>query len=448
MRRTLVPLVVLSAPVPLTAQALVPRPTGPLVLEHPCPRPGAFFGHAVGALDMDGDGLLDVAVGAWGEGAVYVFYGATTGAAASPWRDFRVFDPYGPVQCPSAPNGTQFGYDLAGGELDGDEADELAVGAPQFAQGGTSGAGAVFVFGGASGATPLVLAPTIQESGQFGSSVTVGDFDGDGRDDLAVSAIKGVVAGVAAGRVYVFRGPLTASTVPLVIDNPNPVEHGNFGIHLAVGDHDADGLDDLYVSGIGNTANGVPVAGQVFCYPGPLDPAVRKVIEDPAPSATDLPGPRYGMHIEARGQLLAVGANRKDWGGVHDAGLGFTQRGPTFAAVHLHEHPTPHPSDYVGYRCGVADIVGDGSLDCFFIVMPQQNPNPQALLVWDGDQLTGPPAQVVPVLERSGDHYANGLDAAQLYPGGKEELLLGDPTYDRPGTHFLDNVGRVVVYAF
>jgi FG-GAP repeat protein len=326
------------------------------------------------------------------------------------------------------------------------------VGAPSTDIGQVERAGMAYIFRHPGDTNPVVLRALIPESAWLGDSVTVGDFNGDGFGDVACSAPKTMVSGFAAGAVHVFFGPFDVVPPVLVIENPQPVEHGNFGQHLAVGDLNGDGLDDLVVSAIGNTnLAGLPVAGQVYVYPGPIDPASRLLVEDPQPSATDLPSPRFGMHVDARGDWLLVGANRKDWVGIKDAGMGFSTRGPLLPPLSLHPFPNPSPSDYMGFRCVVADVVGDGALDLTFVVMPNQGgpgADPRALVTWDGNAPFGPPALIRPALPRSADHFANGLVEAQITPGGRDELVVGDGTYDVPGSGNTNNTGRVVLYAY
>ena len=421
------------------------------LLEPPCPVAGSLFGQSVAMLDLDGDGNQDVAVGAPGEGVVYVYHGKAPGVRR-PFKVQRIFTPTGPALCPVPSSMGRFGMDVWGGQLDGDAADELLVGAPGEDVGGVADVGAAYLIGfGASGSTPVRLASPVATSGRFGSAVAIGDFNGDGLNDVAVGARLALVNGYTAGSVYIWFGPVDPAAAPMLLPNPFPVDNGNLGHHLAVGDSNGDGLDDLVVNALGNTIAGVLYAGQVFVYEAPIGVLPNHVITDPSLDPGDLPSPRYGMHIDARDEWVAVGANRKDHSGIHDPGRGYVQSGPAFTDVSLHDHLTPKDSDYLGFRCAIADVIGDSALDFTFIVMPKTSlpvPNTQQLYIWDGNMRFGPPAKVLPTLANSGDHYANGLDRGQLFPGGKEELLYGDPTFDRQGFGSQDNSGRVVIYGF
>lgn len=411
----------------------------------PCPKPGAEFGESVALLDLDADGARDVAVGAPGEGIVYVFHGLAGSARLEEPLHFtgvRLFSAQGAVLCPTPSADDGFGKDVWGAQLDADAQHELVVGAPNASVDGVVGAGAAYVIGLGEGPAPTRFVAPTQEAGRFGSSVAAADFDGDGFVDLAVGARHAQVAGASAGRVYVWFGPVDPADAPLVLDNPSPVPAGNFAQHMSVGDANADGLADLVVNALGNTHAGVPRAGQVFVFEGPLFGAPVKLIADPSPDPNDLPGPRYGMGIDARDALVSVGANRKDHSGLHDPGRGYTQSGPEFTDVVTHDHPDPGPSDYFAFRALLADVLGDESLDVSFIVLAP----PRQILTWDGDALDGPPTRVIPARGGSQDHFGNGFDRGQLLPGGKEELLLGDPSYDRPGEGADDDSGRLVIY--
>ena len=91
---------------------------------------------------------------------------------------------------------------------------DLVVGGP-----GSMGSGIVphayYFAGGTAGIGPLTaMLNSPGASDIFGFSVaSAGDFDGDGNDDLITSD---GVQGPGGGRATIFRGPVTAATVPLV----------------------------------------------------------------------------------------------------------------------------------------------------------------------------------------------------------------------------------------
>jgi len=107
----------------------------------------------------------------------------------------------------------RFGSVVASGDFDGDGLADLAVGAPGESPGNDPKSGWVFLYRG----TEYGLAPwggfgqagfgSNEADDRFGSALAVGDFNGDGRDDLAVGA-PGEAPGSdpKSGWVFVFRG--------------------------------------------------------------------------------------------------------------------------------------------------------------------------------------------------------------------------------------------------
>ena len=135
------------------------------------------------------------------------------------------------------------------GDFNGDGTADLAYTT------GPGGTAAVRILNGRTGADLGGLTTVL---GGFGGGVYVaaGDLDGDGRDELAVSADAG-----GGTRVTVFRvaRTLTAAADFIALDDPN----FRGGSRVAIGDVDNDGADDLVVgAGIG----GGP---RVAVYDGP-----------------------------------------------------------------------------------------------------------------------------------------------------------------------------------
>ncbi len=152
--------------------------------------------------DVDGDGANEVVAASTRAGAgVYVFPGVLS--SSSDWAG-SVFE----SQLLEAGGGSEFGASLAVGDLDGDGASEIAVGAPAYA-----GVGGVFVFSGPVASvsyTTAAASASLQGVGgatRFGAAVSIlGDADGDSYGDLVVGAPLDATAGTDAGAVWLFAG--------------------------------------------------------------------------------------------------------------------------------------------------------------------------------------------------------------------------------------------------
>jgi len=148
---------------------------------------------------------------------------------------------------------------MAFGDFDGDGVMQMAVGCP-LSDPSTpvllQNAGCVYVFpcgasipSGSVGVAPVVITGEALED-QFGSTLAVGDVDGDGRDDLLVGAPSNDYYEYDGGRVYVFRGGAGfASREARLADIKlsGMATHNSFGQSLRVTDLDGDNVFDLLV---------------------------------------------------------------------------------------------------------------------------------------------------------------------------------------------------------
>ncbi|MFT4541634.1 MAG: hypothetical protein ACI841_004654 [Planctomycetota bacterium] len=415
------------------------------VLESPCPRPGAEFGFALTPLDFDGDEKIDFAVGAPGEGAVYILLGS----GPIPYTRFAVFDASGRVDCDREASDDLLGTSLAAADLDGDGDDELVVGAPGAStpEPDTHRTGAIYIFGLTANGPPMLIQPRSDVEERFGQAVAFADFDLDGNQDLAVGAARSEQGIVSCGRVLVFHDVLDEERMPVELPNPNPTDAGNFGANLAVDDFDGDGFPDLFVSGIGNdSSDGDQHGGQVYCFAGDPRPDRWILVEDLVDTQDD--PPRFGMHIAARGGHVLVGAPRKDTRLITDSGLGHSYSGEGLRTWRIYAHPNPKQTDLFGYRAMIGNFVGDEHLDFAFSCLPHQfntNPNPLALYIYDGAHKQKPPLELL-ARSDSGDHFTMGVAAIDINGDGLDDLVLGDARYDRPEGSQTENVGRVVIY--
>lgn len=172
------------------------------------------FGSALADVgDLDGDGLHELAVGAWAddvgpanslEGSVTVLRGAwllATGLG-SPFPGPRELW----QRSGTAASSFYGSWVTAVGDLDGDGVSEVAVGAPQGGNSTPTGNGYVEVMSGRTG-TLLFRSSGATFSGQFGRGIAgPGDIDGDGRSDVAIGAPYDGQGGTSAGSIVVLRG--------------------------------------------------------------------------------------------------------------------------------------------------------------------------------------------------------------------------------------------------
>jgi hypothetical protein len=239
------------------------------------PEAGDHLGYALAAGDFDGDGNDDLAIGVpdedyddygdllWNAGCVHILYGSSSAGLYSGVIQTWHQDLGGGSDSPD--DDEQFGYALIAGDFDGDGRDDLAIGAPgEGVESPDDRAGSVTVlYGSASGLTVahewITQTPLLdqsEENDEFGSALAAGDFDGDGRDDLAIGVPgEDVDARDSAGAVNVMFGSpggLVYSGDQFlhqnVSDAEDEVQAGDeFGSALTAGDFNGDGRDDLAV---------------------------------------------------------------------------------------------------------------------------------------------------------------------------------------------------------
>ena len=249
---------------------------------------GDFFGEALAVGDFNGDGFADLAIGVPNEndtGAIQVVFGGPSGLTSAGnvlWTETDIGG--------LSEKYDQFGYTLAAGDFDGDGFADLAIGVPYEDLGSGNAikdAGQVNVLYGAPGGfdrgrtqfwdqDTIFGAGTNEANDHFGLSLAAGDFDKDGRADLAIGHPNEGVSGSNDGAVSILMGSATGLTtarhrqiVEGVEGFPGDVNQHEkgFGYALACGDFDGDGHADLAAGAPWENENGIAdVGAEVVLY--------------------------------------------------------------------------------------------------------------------------------------------------------------------------------------
>lgn len=229
------------------------------------------FGSEVCLADMNADGQADLAVafdvsnsGFTHQARVGIFSQGVAAGATSDDADMVLA---------SSENGDQFGCSIACGDVNGDGDADLIVGA-QYSNAFSSGSGQVYVFlGGPGFAGTTTNDADVIYTGQlthtrFGKKIATADVNGDGYDDVLVSAPFSSIGEFMDGQAFIFFG----EEVPVdnvafsgdVVMTGEAVAEARFGSAIEVLDSDLDGIADVMSSAKGYTSQ----TGRVYVFQG------------------------------------------------------------------------------------------------------------------------------------------------------------------------------------
>lgn len=388
-----------------------------------------LLGSNIGLFDVNSDGIRDLVMSAPGAdgindardnaGEIVAVFGGNSFRGGV--IDFAVTRPgltaVGPF------SGSQIGSSLAGADLNGDTNQDLIIGAPS---GGQQGAGLLIALRGTNidvggnrvidlgGSQDIVFSITLNTSNaRLGTNVAAGDVNGDGRQDIIVSA-PGLTnsSGVATGGILVLNGPImlqrptgpvTANFVALGASNAS-----RFGEGLVVGDVDGDQVDDVVVSAPGQGANGRTNSGQAFVF--------------------------YG------GATLS--GNKDLSSSMADASFSGANPGDQLGSALSINPGTTTPALSVSPLL-LADINRDGMRDLIVGAPSSTNPagrprNGQALIFLKGGNrfeqrdIQTKPADVTILGARAGDQMANRFAVGDINNDSKPDLVIAAPASSGP----------------
>ena len=414
---------------PLTAVALLtvalaacrdgePKVQGPLTIDLASQRPAlTLFGarpqdrvSAVASGDVNGDGTADIIVGAFAAdgpdasrpdaGEAYVIFGPPTRwgkiidlAAAQP--DVTIL---------GADSGDSLGFALAAGDVNGDGIDDILVGA-LLADGPNNqrpNAGEAYVIFGspslpetidiASGQQDLTIFGD-EEDDRLGVALASGDANGDARADILVGAFLTdgpQNARYQGGEAYlIFGSPSLSGTRDMALAGYDLAviaadDDDQLGHHLAMGDLNDDGLDDLILAAFraDGPNNAREDSGEVYVLfgspslAGALDLASSPpdVVVTAADAGDDLGGAVASGDVNGDGIAdLLIGAPRAD-GPANTRGsageayviFGSPSLAGTFDIAQSQQAVTilgADASDRLGASMASGDVNGDGTAD-------------------------------------------------------------------------------------
>lgn len=368
------------------------------------------FGKVQVACDVNGDGRDDVFVGAPDEnskrGAVYQYTAAFLSgndSSAVKWSQSTVGVPG------SNEVDDRFGSALAAGDFNGDGLCDIAIAAPYEDLSGKTNAGnLVVLYGDIDGLNQGSRTAQswnenssgikgVAETGDhLGSALAVGDFNGDGRDDLAIGIRDENVGRLKdAGSVLVLYGSSggLTSTDQVWTENSPGIKgvseaYDRLGDTLAAGDFNNDGYEDLAIGITGEDVGSIKNAGSV---------------------------------------LVLFGAA----GGLSSKDQVWTENSSGIKGV-------SEAYDYMGSALATGDFDGDNYAD-LAIGLPYENlgskANTGTVLVLYGndkglssrDQLWHENSRGVKGVAEAGDHFGAVLLSVDFDNDGHDELVVGIP---------------------
>ena len=309
--------------------------------------------------DVDGDGLMDLGVGAPGGEDVFVLSGPASAGGGLTGADAVLAGPG---------EDSAFGAALWFGDLDHDGVTDVAVGAPLNDQPGLLGldvidAGQVYVFYGplsgdrSAGSADATFIDDDESDGNLGRALAGADTDGDGDAELIVSALDNNGFGTLTPRVYLLDASggdeYDAGSVSRTFSGTSGRLSG--AALSASGDVDGDGTTDLIV--------GDSAAGQAFLLLGPLNTAPTTLSSADAVLSGSAD---FGLDVALLPDLDGDGVDELAVGGDDAVALwmgGSDLRGALSAGGADLTVDGARSADEAGAAVRAGDVDGDGALD-------------------------------------------------------------------------------------
>ncbi|MFC8371643.1 FG-GAP-like repeat-containing protein [Streptomyces sp. NPDC057238] len=399
--------------------------------------------------DFNGDGYRDVAVtaplasvsGKGSAGAVTVLYGSPQGAGASKTQTLTQDSAGVPG---AAEKDDQFGAHTAPGDFNGDGYADLAVGAPGEDAGTDANGGTVVILWGGSGGLAggtTVSDPTRSIHDWFGQVVAAGDYDGDGKADLAIAS--------DINKIDIYRGGFTKSGSTggrYTVTAPILKVSGTDIFNLTPGDTNADGRTDLVVDGFEGDSQSDYSYNANYWLPGSSSgittSGAQKLPAGVISDIGDVNGDDYGDIVIGNSWDPGTETPGTAKGGSVDVVYG-TSYGPDgIERVNQNTAGVPgsnETGDNFGYEVTLGDINGDGH-DDLVIGAPGEDLGEfedagmvtviyggAAGLLETGSQSLHQDTPGVPGGNEEGDGFGGEVLLSDVTGDGKADLTVGIP---------------------
>jgi hypothetical protein len=212
------------------------------------------FGYSVSSAgDVNGDGCSDILVGApyyeTNDGKVYCYYGSPSGLGETFNWNYTVDSGEEIGECVSST-----------GDVNGDGYDDIMVGAPHqqkayLFHGSASGLGDDPAGGGSSLA-----------SSEFGNDIAYGDINGDGYSDVVIGAYDYYNVG---GKAFLYHGSSNGLITKPSWFETGEEDPDYYGRRVCTADVNGDGADEIFIGATRFNNGSSNDAGKVYMYSSP-----------------------------------------------------------------------------------------------------------------------------------------------------------------------------------
>lgn len=269
------------------------------------------FCQGVLAHDVDGDGFVDLITT-----PELATVAGQTRAGLIQIRSGPSFAVTATIVSPTPGVDEFFGTSVRLGDVDGDGTQDLVEASGRADAQGVVSSGVVHLYRGAAGGfvhLKTIESPEPVFNHRFGESIDVFDIDGDGVDEV-------VVVDTGKRRLYLLDGPDFA---PMPLGQAPADATAHFGFQLAHHDFNQDGIQDLAVSDVfaANPSGSSVYTGAVFVGLGPYFATWKKIVDPAGASSDTLGASMVAADVDQDGVIeLVVGAPSADTGGVAQVG--------------------------------------------------------------------------------------------------------------------------------